>query len=92
MNSISNWVYQQLKTIKPEKFEYSDKGNAAIFAKVFGSICRFNVTAKEWFVYTKGTWKLDQGGMITSRYGKFLADALMKYGLELKDEQSKKHF
>ncbi len=92
MNSISNWVYQQLKTIKPEKFEYSDKGNAAIFAKVFGSICRFNVTAKEWFVYTKGSWKLDQGGMITSRYGKFLADALMKYGLELKDEQSKKAF
>ena len=45
-------IQETLKHLQPQiKYACDDKGNGELFADVFSSIARFNVTANEWFVY-----------------------------------------
>jgi putative DNA primase/helicase len=45
-------IQETLKHLQPHiKYTCDDKGNGELFADVFSSIARFNVTANEWFVY-----------------------------------------
>lgn len=74
--------------LKPE-FHYSwdDKGNGKLFADIFKDKCRYNVTAKEWYVYNGKNWEEDTGGMIVSSLAKKLSIELYSYSFGLEDEK-----
>ena len=63
----------------PESYTFDDMGNAQLFMDLFGSELRFNTTAKEWFVFVKGHWQRDTGGMYASEKMKLMQSALGKY-------------
>ena len=86
----SKEIIEKIKELKPEiNMELNDLGNGWLFACVFKNLCRYNATVKEWFFYKNGVWKQDVGGMVTSKYAKELADALIMYCLQIKDEKVK---
>ena len=76
----------------PESFPFNDKGNSALFGCVFGDVCRFNVTANEWYVYECGYWQADTGGMLTSRFAKQLHSELIRHSIKISDESRQKSF
>lgn len=86
-------ILLQLRKIKPEcNMELSDMGNGWLFAEIFKNKCRFNATAREWYIYCNGVWKQDTGGMITSQLAKVLADSLLIYCTEIIDSKLKEPF
>lgn len=76
----------------PENFAPNDRGNAELFAELFGDICRFNITAKEWYIYREGYWQADTGGMQTSRLVKDMHRQLIRYSATINDEAVQKPF
>jgi putative DNA primase/helicase len=75
-----------LAELKPEKkYSFSDKGNGELFSDAFKYWCRYNTTAKEWYVYNGKVWSEDTGAMVVSRRAKKLADALLKYTIDITD-------
>lgn len=76
-------IASELSKIHPEKDSVygscDDMGMAALFATLFKNEVRYNVTAKEWFVYTGKYWREDTGRMETSRRAKYLQKALFAY-------------
>ena len=91
--TVDKWLLKKMYELKPEtNFDYSDRGTGQLFATVFKDLCRFNVTAREWYVYSAGRWKQDTGGMLTSRYAKGLSDAMTIYSTSIQDERVKKSF
>ena len=76
----------------PENFAPNDRGNAELFAELFGDICRFNITAKEWYIYREGYWQADTGGMQTSRLVKDMHRQLIRYSATINDEAAQKPF
>lgn len=97
-NTPSNGsLLQYLQQLQPHangSYPQNDKGLGALFADTYRNLCRFNVTAKEWYVYDGRIWKEDTGGMHTSRFAKELADALLVYaaGILGMDEDKKKQY
>lgn len=90
---VDGWLMKKMYELKPEdNFDYSDRGTGQLFATVFKDLCRYNVTAREWYTYSKGRWKQDTGGMLTSRYAKSLSDAMTIYCTHIKDERTRKTF
>lgn len=76
----SDDILERLKQIKPDIcYARDDRGNGQMFADIFGDKARYNVTAKEWFVYRDGCWQEDTGGMQVSKYAKELYDCLKIY-------------
>jgi len=55
-------IQEMLKNLQPHiKYACDDKGNGELFADVFSSVARFNVTANEWFIYDGRVWlKIDR--------------------------------
>ena len=60
-----------------------------LFADMFWNYARFNVTAKEWYVYNGIVWRADPGAMIVSQYAKDLANALLAYCATIADDRQK---
>ena len=86
-------IMLQLRQIKPEcNMELSDIGNGWLFAEIFKDVCRFNATAREWYIYSQGVWRQDTGGMISSQLAKILADCLFIYCTEISDGKLKEPF
>lgn len=85
-------LYKKIVKIHPERFPPNDKGNSELFSCVFGEICRYNTTAKEWYVYSDGYWQADTGGMKVSRLVKELHNALIVYSAALSNEAEQKSF
>lgn len=80
-------ILETLKKLKPQvRFGYNDRGNGELFAAVFGSKARYNVTAKEWCVFKDGYWQTDTGAMHVNGLAKRLYDALLTYASSLTDE------
>ena len=50
-----------------ENYSWDDKGNGKLFADIFREKCRYNVTAKEWYVYNGKNWEEDTEGMEVSK-------------------------
>lgn len=76
-----------LTELKPQThFGCNDRGNGELFSAVFGKTARYNVTAKEWYVWREGYWQADPGGMEVSRLAKELYDALLKYASSVSGE------
>ena len=79
-------ILEIINGLKPNRcFSYNDRGNGELFSAVFGKIARYNVTAKEWYVYRDGFWQEDTGGMIVGDMAKRLYDALLTYASNLTD-------
>ena len=74
-----------------KKYEMSDKGNGELFADVFRNEARFNVTAKQWYVYTGKVWVEDMCGASVSRMAKALTDNILLCVSSLEDETDRKH-
>ena len=90
---IQSSILRQLQQIKPEcNMELSDMGNGWLFAEIFKDQCRFDATAREWYIYNNGVWQQDTGDMTTSKYAKKLADNLFIYCTEIIDSKLKEPF
>lgn len=82
-----NAIIETLNKLKPQiRFAYNDRGNGELFSAVFGRTAKYNVTAKEWYIYKDGYWQEDTGAMQVSRLAKELYDALLLYASSLPDE------
>lgn len=80
-------ILETLKKLKPQvRYGYNDRGNGELFAAVFGKTARYNVTAKEWYVFEDGYWQTDTGAMQVNGLAKKLYDALLVYASSLTDE------
>lgn len=90
---IQSSILRQLQQIKPEcNMELSDMGKGWLFAEIFKDQCRFDATAREWYIYNNGVWQQDTGDMTTSKYAKKLADNLFIYCTEIIDSKLKEPF
>lgn len=83
-------IQELLMSLQPHiNYTCDDKGNGELFADVFYSIARFNVTANEWFVYDGKVWLKDVGGMLVSRMAKQLKDELLMFSVSIDNETQK---
>jgi len=82
-----------LQSVQPHiNYAYNDKGFGELFADVYKNHCRYNVTAKEWYVYNGKIWVEDIGAMKVSRLAKELMDGLLIYATTIQDEDKKTKF
>lgn len=85
---INNVAISKLSELQPQKQEnYSrdDKGLGELFADFYKDKCRYNVTAKDWYIYNSKIWEEDTGSMQVSRLAKELADNLLIYSTTIED-------
>lgn len=59
-----------------------DVGTGRLFADVYGGICRYNATSKEYIVYDGTRWKPDTGNMVTEQMAKRLQRCLYIYSAD----------
>ena len=86
-------ILNKLHEVKPElAYQHNDKGFGELFADLFVDTCRFNVTAKEWYVYDGKKWIEDTGGMIAHSKAKQLYDALLRYSTTIEDDVLKRNY
>lgn len=86
-------VQDALHHLKPaENYSWNDQGAGKLFADVFQNECRYNVTAKEWFIFNGKFWEQDTGGMRTAQRAKVLADALLFYCTKIPDERQREGY
>lgn len=84
-------IMGRLKDISPEYLRPNDLTAAVIFSQVFRDQHRFCQTARQWFCYEGGIWKMDRDGLRASKSIKQLARVLMEYATkaELPEELQK---
>ena len=68
-----------VQEVKKEVFSHDDTGNAERLKSHFGSLIRYNFTAKKWMYYDGQIWTVDNSGRM-----KTLADEVVK---RMKDEK-----
>ncbi len=77
-----------IKRIQPDKkYKWDDQGLSSAFGALHANFCRYNQTAKEWFVYSGKVWEIDPGGIRTAEYVKAFITAMRMYAITLDDEQ-----
>ena len=74
------------------RYTWDDMGMGELFADVFSDLCRYNTTAREWYIYDGVVWKEDTGAMTVSRYAKDLASALIVYCVSIDDERQRSDY
>lgn len=80
-------LLEVINKLKPQvRFGYNDRGNGELFAAVFGKTAKYNITAKEWYVFQDGYWQPDTGAMQVNGLAKKLYDALLTYASSLTSE------
>ena len=86
----TNDLQERLAQMQPiTAYTWDDKGMGELFADMYRDYCRYNVTAKEWYVYDGVIWKADTGAMQVSQRAKELANALLVYCTTIEDERQK---
>lgn len=72
------------------RFPMNDRGNAELYAAVFGKISRYCPIAKDFMAYDGVRWRLDVEGMKARSNAKLLADAAVRYAAAIEtDDKSK---
>jgi len=90
---INNSLVEHLQELQPHKnYTLNDKGFGELFADIYKDYARYNVTAKEWYIYNGKVWIEDTGAMQISQKAKELADGLLIYATTIADEQQKQIF
>ena len=75
-------VLDAVKKLDPANnslYSTDDVGNGRLFSDVFGTVCRYNVTTREYSYYDGKRWKRDDGSMFAERLAKQLSKALWVY-------------
>lgn len=86
-NTSDDAIMEILRDLKPQRnFSYNDRGNGELFSAVFGKTARYNVTAKEWYIFKDGYWQEDTEAMEINRLAKQLYDNLLLYASALPNE------
>lgn len=87
-------LYQKIMGLerRAETFAPNDRGNSELFSILFGDVCRYNTTAREWYIYRDGYWQEDTGGMLTARLAKDMHRQLIRYSATITDEGKQKAF
>lgn len=86
-------ITQNLKVLKPfsnSKYPCTDIGNSNLFADYYRHIARYVPQRKQWFVYDGKAWISDTGNLKVMNLCKRLANKLMHYALDIKDEDTRK--
>lgn len=90
-DGINFRLLDKLKKLTPEKrYSQNDIGMSKLFADIYKTKIRYNVTAKQWYYYNGKVWREDTGGMITLQKMKELAKTLIVYALSIIDESIQK--
>lgn len=72
----TNDLQERLAQMQPiTAYTWDDKGMGELFADMYRDFCRYNVTAKEWYIFDGMIWKADTGAMQVSQRAKELANA-----------------
>lgn len=88
--TAANSLRERLVQMQPvTAYSWDDRGMGELFADVYRDYCRFNVTAKEWYVFDGKVWKADTGAMLVSQRAKELTNALLAYCATIEDERQK---
>lgn len=80
-----------LQKIDAISLKRSDIGAAQLFSDIFRDKHRYNISAREWFVYDNGIWAIDNEGVRAKASLKLLGQALVQYAAsaDLHDESEK---
>lgn len=90
-NGINFRLLDKLKKLAPEKrYSQNDIGMSELFADIYKTKIRYNVTAKQWYYYNGKVWREDTGGMITLQKMKELSKTLIVYAPSIADESIQK--
>ncbi len=90
-----NDLHQKVAALSPaenDRYPWNDIGNGRLFADVFKDIARFVPERKQWFIYDGTRWVPDTGALKAMELCKELADALMRYALDIHDEHKRKSY
>ena len=90
-----NDLQQKVAALSPaenDRYPWNDIGNGRLFADVFKDIARFVPERKQWFIYDSTRWVPDTGALKAMELCKDLADALMRYALDIHDEHKRKSY
>ena len=90
-----NDIQQTVNALSPaenDRYPWNDIGNGRLFADVFKAIARFVPERKQWFIYNGTRWVSDTGSLKAMELCKALADALMRYALDIHDEHKRKSY
>lgn len=74
------------------RYPWNDIGNGKLFADVFRDIARYVPERKQWFIYDGTRWVADTGSLKAMELCKALADALMRYALDIRDEHKRRSY
>ena len=92
-NGINFRILEKLKQIAPEKKNsINDIGISDIYANIYKSRLRYNVTAKQWYYFNGKVWVEDTGSMIALQKMKELAKALLVYVSIISNDDTTKEF
>lgn len=83
-------LYTTIRKIRPDKnqnYKWNDQGLSALFGALHANYCRYNQTAKEWYVYNGKVWEIDNGGIRAAEYVKSFITAMRMYAATIDDEQ-----
>lgn len=81
-----------LTVLDPLSYSYTDRGTSELFAKLYRNELRFCTTAKEWYHYTGTIWEKDNAGMAAHSLAKEFFDLLIRYSIEISDEDERQRF
>ena len=90
-----NDLQQKVAALSPaenDRYPWNDIGNGGLFADVFKDIARFVPERKQWFIYDGTRWVPDTGALKAMELCKDLADAFMRYALDIHDEHKRKSY
>lgn len=92
-DGINFRLLDKLKELTPEKrYTYNDIGMSKLFADIYKTKIRYNVTVKQWYYFNGKVWKEDTGGMITFQKMKELSKVLIVYSSTIEDDITRKNF
>ncbi len=92
-NCVNFRLLDKLKKLIPEKkYTQNDIGMSELFADIYKSKIRYNVTAKQWYFFNGKVWVEDTGSMITLQKMKELSKTLSVYSSSITDEDKKDKF
>ncbi len=92
-NGINFRLLDKLKKLSPEKkYSHNDIGMSELFADIYKSQIRYNVSAKQWYFFNGKVWVEDTGTMLTLQKMKELSKTLIVYNSSIIDDTIKEKF
>lgn len=82
----------ELAPAENDRYPWNDIGNGRLFADIFKDIARFVPERKQWHIYDGTRWVSDTGSLKAMELCKALANALMRYALDIHDEHKRKSY